>query len=386
MPAFFDEIKTYVGFGDADAAALRRFLPYAAPHFERICDHFYERILEDRGARTVLTEGESTVGRLKVTLAEWLQSGLEGPHDQAYYIRRSRIGRVHVRIGMPQQYMLTAMNVMRLSLRAIVDEVWQDDLEERRAIGNAVEKLLDLELAIMLRTYQEDSEERLRRNTRLAAVGQLAASIAHELRNPLGVMESSLYLLRRRAGTDPQLGKHLDRIGNQIRTSSGIITDLLEMTRDRPPMRTPTPLGKLVDDALDVARLPPTIAVHRSEDAGLPMLVEPGLVVRAIVNLLQNAAAAMDGGQGNLRIASRREGDQAWLSVADDGPGFTEDMLASAFEPLVTGRPHGVGLGLALVKRICERHGGAAVAANAPEGGAVVSLRLPVHLPGETTA
>ncbi len=385
MPAFFDEIKAYVGFGEADAAALRRFLPHAAPHFERITGHFYERILLDPGARQVLTEGESTVGRLKVTLREWLQSGLEGPHGEAFYERRSRIGRVHVRIGMPQQYMLTAMNVMRLDLRAIVDDVWKDDLEERRVVGNAVEKLLDLELAIMLQTYQHDSEDRLRRNTRLAAVGQLAASIAHELRNPLGVMESSLYLLRRRAGTDPQLGKHLDRIGSQIRTSSGIITDLLEMTRDRPPTRTPTALGRLVDDAVELVRLPPTIRVHRDEEAGLQMLVEPGLVVRAIVNLLQNAAAAVDGGQGNVRISTRREGDQAWLSVADDGPGFSQDMLLSAFEPLVTGRPHGVGLGLALVKRICERHGGMAEVANAPGGGAVVSMRLPIILPKEAS-
>jgi signal transduction histidine kinase len=385
MTTFFDEIKAYVGFGEADTAALRSFLPYAESHFQRIVDHFYECILDDEGARAILAD-EAQVQRLKRTMVLWLESGLSGPHDEPFYERRARIGRVHVRIALPQRYMLLAMNVMRRDLRTIVEQAFDGDAGARQRVGDALDKLLDLELAIMLRTYQEDSEDRLRRNTRLAAVGQLAASIAHELRNPLGVMESSLYLLRRKVAADAQVTRHLDRIAGQIRASTGIITDLLEMTRDRPPNRVPTPLEGLLDEAQEVVRLPPTVTVTRDLEPGLSLLVEGSLVVRALANLLHNAVNALEGGQGTIRIAAQRAGADVQISVTDTGPGFPESVLMHAFEPLVTSRPHGVGLGLALVRRICERHGGSVQAGNAPGGGAVVTLRLPAAQTTEASA
>src|SRR4030095_5906155 len=114
METLFEELKRYVLWEPADEAALRALHPLAAPEFERIADVFYRRILDHDEARTVLEGGESQVGRLKVTIRAWMDTLLTGPWDEAYYERRARIGRVHVRIKLPQHYMLGAMDVVRL--------------------------------------------------------------------------------------------------------------------------------------------------------------------------------------------------------------------------------------------------------------------------------
>src|SRR5512143_311904 len=109
----FQELKRYVRFADEDERALLVLHAAAAPDFERIADAFYERILSHEEARKVLVGGESRVGHLKVTLRAWLDTLLSGPWDEAYWDRRYAIGRVHVRIGLPQHYMFGAMNVIR---------------------------------------------------------------------------------------------------------------------------------------------------------------------------------------------------------------------------------------------------------------------------------
>ena len=100
------ELQTYVGFGPADAEALRGMYSHAHPHFTRIAEVFYERILDHSEARRVLEGGESQVGELKRALVRWMEGLFLGPWDQDYFERRCRIGRVHVRVGLPQHYML----------------------------------------------------------------------------------------------------------------------------------------------------------------------------------------------------------------------------------------------------------------------------------------
>src|SRR5262245_6156479 len=100
-----EELKRYVRFDPVDEAALRALHPIAAPEFERISTVFYDRILAHEEARKALEGGESRVGHLKVTLVAWMEGLLTGPWDEAYYERRCRIGRIHVRIALPQHYM-----------------------------------------------------------------------------------------------------------------------------------------------------------------------------------------------------------------------------------------------------------------------------------------
>jgi signal transduction histidine kinase len=375
MPIRLEDMKRYVGFTAADAEALRGLATALAPRLPEVAQRFHERILADPRTRRLLEGSEVGLGRHRQLLIEWLTSGLRGPHDEALFERRQRIGRAHVRIGLGLQYMLTSMNGLRRDLRALIEALYADDAPARRAAGDAVDRLLDLELAMMLHSYREDSEDRARRHERLAVTGRIAALIGHELREPLTVIETSLHMLRRRCG-QPDAERHLDRMQHQVRVSAGIITDLLEMTRNEPPSRTQSRVQALFDEAVAGVRLPPNVQLEVAP-TDLSLAVEPNLVVRALVNLLQNAVAALAVTGGHIRFEAASEPGTVCLSVGDDGPGFDPDVLARAFEPLVTTRSQGTGLGLALVRRVCERHGGTAEARNQATGGARVTMRLP---------
>src|SRR5437868_2769424 len=126
------------------------------------------------------------------------------------------------------------MNVLRQELNAIIDQAYVDQAEQLRTARTAMGKILDLELAVMLHSYREDLLSQQARAERLSMFGQLVASIGHELRNPLAVMESSLYIVKGRVVDDERTKKHLDRIGEQLGIANTIIKDLLDMISDRP--------------------------------------------------------------------------------------------------------------------------------------------------------
>ncbi len=381
-PTFFAELVAYVGFSADDSARLLAFLPIAEPHFGPISEHFYERILAHPQAHDAITGGPEQIERLKRTLIQWMHSGLSGPHDQDFCQRRARIGHIHVRIGLPQRYMVTAMNVMRLDFRRVVEqELASAPSSEQWALNDALDRLFDLELAIMLETYKLEAEDRLRRRERLATIGQLAASIGHDLRNPLSVMESSLYILRRRAQGDDRVIKHVDRIGQQITECDSIITKLLEMARNQAPRLDAVDVARLVEDALTAARVPERVHVEREGLDGLVLWIDGALVKQALINLLINSVQAQREGEGWIRIHADREDHYVVISLEDAGPGFESTTLPLIFEPLMTTKPTGTGLGLSLVKSVVERHGGDVSAGNREEGGAVVKLRLPNSVP-----
>lgn len=374
--SFFEDIKAYVGFGDEDTGRLRGLGARIEAEFPKISEVFYERMVAHPGAVGVF-EDLAQVHRLKVTLVEWLRTGLSGPHDEAFYEGRLRIGRRHVQIALPQQYMFTAMDVVRLELRRLLEVHEAERPEERRRISDAVDRWLDLELAIMLQSYREHSDALLSRKERLAGIGQVAGTIGHELRNPLGVIESSLYLVRRRLGPDERVDRHLDKIAEQVQSANDIITDLLEMVRDQAPRWERTPLLTLVQKCLDEVRAPPQVAMQLDVAPELELEVDPKLLCRALVNLVHNAFQALHDRAGTVRIAALQTEADTVIEVEDDGPGFEPEILRLAFEPLVTTRAQGVGLGLALVQRVAERHGGRASAENRVTGGALVRIVLP---------
>jgi len=372
----FQELQRYVRFGPDDGLLLRALHPLAAPRFEAIAAVFYDRILAHQEASRVLHGGESQVGQLKVSLVAWLDTLLRGPWDEAYWRQRERIGRVHVRIGLPQHYMFGAMNLVRGQLDTLVRARLEGSptLEPTR---EAVGKVLDLELAIMLHTYREDLLAQQARVERLSTFGQLVGSIGHDLRNPLGVIETSLHILRGRLGDDEKALRHADRIREQVAQANGIITNLLDMIRDRPMARRPVRLAELVAAALaDVIRPKGVSVAHRGVEE-LPLVEgDPVMLRQVLVNLVQNAVQA-SAPAGAVLVRGRRDGAAIHLHVEDDGPGVSPSIRGRLFEPLITTKAHGVGLGLALVKRIAEQHGGTVEYADREGGGACFTLRLP---------
>jgi signal transduction histidine kinase len=288
---------------------------------------------------------------------------LLGPHDEAYYQLRARIGRVHVRIALPQAFMFTAVNRIRVRLLDVVSERLAGDPAALRRAATALHQILDLELAIMLETYREDLLVKNRNAERLATIGQFAASMGHELRNPLGVIESSLFLLRQHlgpeVGSSPNVAKHLDRIGGEVSRANKTIHDLLDLARNRPPRRQRTEVRRLVDEALEAALLPATVQVKvTARPAELAIDVDPDQMRQVLVNLFANAAQAMpQGGRIDVEAETLPSADTR-VRVRDDGPGIAVEAQHRIFEALFTTKAKGSGLGLALCRRIMEAHGG----------------------------
>ena len=381
METLFQELKRYVLWGRGDEEALLRFHPLASPDLERIADLFYRRILDHDEARKALEGGESQVGRLKITLQAWMDLLLRGPWDEAYYQKRARIGRVHVRIALPQHYMFGAMNVLRQELGELVTRHLRSRPEEEAVVRAALDKILDLELAIMLHTYREDLLAKHARIERMATFGQLVGSIGHELRNPLGVIESSLYILKGRV-EDERARKHAARIGEQVTIANQIVSDLLDMIRDRPLESGPVDLAALVAAVIAAVPAPGEVRIVTEGLGALPAVAADASKLRqALVNLVDNAVHAV-GASGEVRIRGEQQGGTVVLVVEDTGPGMDPSIRDRLFEPLMTTKAKGIGLGLPLVRRIVERHGGTVAYEDGAAGGARFVVRLPVGGPG----
>lgn len=372
----FQELKRYVQFGAEDEAALRALHPVAAPEFQRIAGVFYDRILAHEEASTVLHGGESQVGQLRVTLTAWMDTLLRGPWDEAYWANRYKIGRVHVRIGMPQHYMFGAMNVIRAELDALALArlgAGPALVPTRSAVG----KILDLELAIMLHTYRDDLLAQQSRVERLSTFGQLVGSIGHDLRNPLGVIETSLFILRGRVGEDERAKKHVDRIKEQLDLANGIITNLLDMIRNRPLAKEPVLLAEVVARAAGAVKRPAAVELALDGVEALPPVDgDPVQLRQIVVNLVENAVFAASPA-GRVVVRGRQAAGQVLLDVEDTGSGVDPAVRGRLFEPLITTKERGIGLGLALVKRIAERHGGGVEYSDREGGGARFTVRLP---------
>jgi signal transduction histidine kinase len=351
------ELQRYVGWDAADESALRALHAVLSPHFERVAIVFYDRILQHDEARKVLAGGESSVGRLKVTLVAWMHRLLQGPWDEEYFDLRCRIGRVHVRIGLPQHYMFAAMNVVRREMNAIIDVQYRDERQLAAARG-ALGKALDIELAIMLHTYREDLLAQQSRVERLSTFGQLVGSIGHELRNPLGVIETSLFILRNRTKDDERAVKHVERIAEQLGIANSIITDLLDMIRDKPLTKERLTLAQVIEAAAAAVHRPSAVDLQLDGLTDVPEIDGDASQLRQVfVNLIDNAVHAV-GEQGHVWVRAGADKQHVEVSIEDSGKGIDPSIRARLFEPLVTTKAKGIGLGLALVRRIVERHGG----------------------------
>ncbi len=176
----FAELKRYVMFSAEDAALLGGFREVAVPHFQRIVEEFYDQIRRHEEAHAVFT-GEAQIARLQRSLVRWLERVFGGTYDEAYFAETTAIGRVHVKVGLPQRYMFTAMALIRVSLIDIAEATGPNGRRIARAIG----RLLDLELAIMLESYRDDSISRIQHVERMEkeTLGRSLAQTQHRYIN-----------------------------------------------------------------------------------------------------------------------------------------------------------------------------------------------------------
>lgn len=176
METHVDELKRYVRFTDEDARRLAAFAPHATPHFRRIAQEFYERSREHEEAHEVFT-GEDQIARLQDSMVRWLERVFGGVYDEAYFEKTKQIGRVHVKVGLPQRYMPAAMALIRSSLMSVIAETGG---VEARATGDALSRLLDLDLAVMLESYRDDLIARVERSVRKKQDAEGRRATKHE--------------------------------------------------------------------------------------------------------------------------------------------------------------------------------------------------------------
>jgi signal transduction histidine kinase len=225
----------------------------------------------------------------------------------------------------------------------------------------------------------ENKNRELARKNRLADLGQMASHIAHEVRNNLVPVRLYTSLLRRRSSRDSGTLDIVDKVETGLLSLDATVNDLLSFTSDRNPQWNVVRFESLIEDVLSSVApqlAAQDIATRIDIPAQLGTLADYGMLRRAVLNLVLNALDAMPHG-GELVITACAATGCVELEIADSGPGLADETRQRAFEPFFTTKSHGTGLGLAIVNRIAEVHGGLAIAANCPEGGAAFTLRLP---------
>ncbi|HUG92864.1 MAG TPA: PAS domain S-box protein [Planctomycetaceae bacterium] len=229
------------------------------------------------------------------------------------------------------------------------------------------------------RKRAEEEERRRQAMERLAVLGQLAGGVAHEIRNPLGVIKNSVYYLQMLQNRlDSEVRECLDDIDRELHTAERIVSELLDYARDPRQHAVRFVAQDVIDRAIHKSEIPANVQLDREPAAAEAIvLADHDQIERALLNLIRNAVQAMPGG-GRLAVRSAVVDGRLMIEVADTGVGLTAEEAARVFEPLYTKKAKGIGLGLAVSRRYAERNGGALELESTPGQGATFRLRLPL--------
>jgi len=254
------------------------------------------------------------------------------------------------------------------------DEIILIDITERKRMEEELERY-----AKHLEELVEERTKKLREAERWAAIGETAAMVGHDLRNPLTSIAGAAYLLKTTLGSkmDDKTRESLELIEKNVRDSDKIVKDLLEYSGEIQLELTVTNPKSLAEEALSIFNIPENVRVIdlSKNEPGITVDVEK--MQRVFVNLIKNAVEAMPEG-GTLSISSRKTNGDVEVSFADTGIGMTKEDVEKAFGPFFTTKAKGLGLGLAISKRIVEKHGGSILVESTPGKGSTFTVRLPI--------
>jgi signal transduction histidine kinase len=249
----------------------------------------------------------------------------------------------------------------------------QDELQELIASVSRLQRALEMQ------------QRRSIAAERVATWRDVARHVAHEVKNPLAPIRLTVQNLIRARGQaperfDPMFREGMRTILDEVEQLSRMVGEFSEFARLPLPTPRPQDLEQLVESVLELFASDPGITVERRYAAGLPLVpVDADQISRALKNIVGNAVEARAGSALRLEVTTFLEDDMVGVEVADDGPGFSEESARRVFEPYFTTRSGGTGLGMALTYRIIVEHGGVITAGNRPQGGATVSIRLPLR-------
>ena len=225
-------------------------------------------------------------------------------------------------------------------------------------------------------------EAQLRRRDRLHALGEVAMGLAHEIRNPLGIIKTATQLLHRRADLGETDKRHLEYVVSEVTRINDLITEFLDFAKPSAPVRAQQAARPLVEDILGFCK--PELESHNidalidDQAPGATLYADAGQLKQACLNLILNAIDAMPDG-GHLTVRINREDDYTIIGFADTGEGIAADMLERIFTPFVTTKASGTGLGLAKVFSIMDSHDGRIECISEKGAGATFNLYIPAH-------
>jgi signal transduction histidine kinase len=227
----------------------------------------------------------------------------------------------------------------------------------------------------------KETQDKLIRTEKLAVIGQLTASIGHELRNPLSRIKTAGALLKNEiTDSNSEISELLKIVDNEVMVSTKIINDLLDFSRERKSNLKPNDLNSIIVNTMSRLRFPEDIILEQQLDPALPLLfLDDGQIQQILVNLVMNSIQATENG-GKLYVTTALKGEAVGLTIKDTGCGIPKENLDKIFEPLFTTKPKGIGLGMSIVKMLVERHGGQMDIQSRVNIGTTITIKFPVKL------
>jgi len=394
MESFIEEVKRYLGFTTQDMALLRQLGPRLEKHFPEMAERFYAQIPLHPNAFRVFTGGDIQMVRLKQTLQEWARGLFRGVYEEEYAAERYQIGYRHVRVGLEQKYVISAMGIVRafLNERLLLE---MPSGEESLPYSGALNKILDLDLNLMCESYMHATIQNLKKlneqleqaNRELASASrtkdEFLSHISHELRTPLNsILGFAKMILDGMCESPAEEHELLQDVFSSAQHLLALVNDILDIRRieeGRMTLRIENvDLRQVLDSTL------PLVAMQAAEK-GLRLINETAHVPLPIVwadeirlrqvllNLLSNAVKFTKEGSVTVRVQTPPEAPEGSgisstrrirLEIEDTGIGIPPEKRDAAFEAFVqfhqidARRFRGAGLGLAISRRLIELMGG----------------------------
>ncbi len=256
------------------------------------------------------------------------------------------------------------------------------DITARKRVEEKIRQLNDeLEIKVHQRTRQLlEAQDELVRKEKLSMLGQVAGTVGHELRNPLGVISNAVYFLQTvLSDSDETTREYLGIIKNEVTAADRIVGDLLDSVRIKPPQPETVGMAQLIEQTMGKCTIPTSVTVKLDTPESLPPLWVDSMQIRQVLrNLVNNGVEAMPaGGTLKIRAAAGAGAKNVTVRVTDNGIGMTPEQLGKLFQPLLTTKARGIGLGLMVVKNLTEANGGRVAVESAPGVGSTFAVTLP---------
>ena len=386
-----DDLHTrlsFLQFSNQDETHLLALKEVFRTHIPDIVANFYQHLQRFEETASLLTD-ELIRTRLLEAQRRYLERLTEGNYDEQYAAERSQIGYTHNCIGLTPRWYIGTYNLYIHLLIPLICQAYRDEPERVQNAILALTKvlMLDMQLAIEMYIEQQQLEAQIIQSEKFAAIGQLAAQVAHEIRTPLSSVQLNLDLLADEVadGAEMNVGEAKDllkSIHNEVERLADIVSEYLVFVRlprfefECESLNTIVQtFCSFVEPQLRQAK----ITLSTELDENLPFIsLDAEQIQRALHNFLKNSIEAMPSG-GELSIQTRVESSQIVLRIADTGEGIPASDQQQIFDPFFTTKKDGTGLGLSLASEIIRHHQGRILCESVVGQGTLFTIMLPIR-------